>query len=802
MNNHDHTSFELPAVSAPAPLTQYNQFIVWAMEWTPGSVKPTKIPYNARTGQRASSTDVSTWCTYEEAVSAYYNGAGRYAGIGFVFTQADPFFFLDIDDCLDDATGQWKPHAVNMCNWLNASFIERSQSGRGLHLIGVCHKHEFSNRRRKWKDADGNQFECYVDGRFIAFGKCDWHGNANVDLTPILTQIIPEIEHTDVADITDEARPEYTGPDDDQQLITMMMRASDRGRPSDAFRSGAVNVTLRELWEGDASALGAAYPDQGGQGRAYDASSADAALLAHLAFWTGCNGRRMMRLFGMSALGRREKWITRGDYRGRSVKSAIGKCRAIYDVVSRDEDRRNKQLQENVEIGDEIVEPPLPVLLTLDDMLRDLVYVEGSGAIVNTANMRVRRKETAVDTYAASKTVYTPNPDDIDHLTGQPKTKTASSLKLWLERSERLSVDCVTWAPGKPLFCLPPESSDFGGRAVNIFKPLPPNSAPVDWQQRVQPFFTHLTYLIPDEAERVRFLGWCAHMLQRPDELPHTCYLMITEQTGIGRNWLASVLVRVLRGYVASGVDIGKVLDGSFNGRLARKLLAVVDETREGMSEKRYARGEALKSIITAEFREINPKYGVQTVEYNCLRWLMFSNHWDALPINNNDRRVITIQNPTERASEEYYAWIYGMLDDGWFISSVREFLQTMDISGFNAGAHAPTNAAKERAIDEMTSELDRAVKSFAADWPGPFASRSNIRLYVQQMTGVSVNENHLTHAINRAGMVSPKKRIKIMGAADSLVIVRDYSPHEIERFSPTSIADQIIDANAKFTLD
>lgn len=73
-----------------------------------------------------------------------------------------------------------------------------------------------------------------------------------------------------------------------------------------------------QLWAGDLS-------DYNG-----DHSKADAALLSSLAFWTRKNAIRMAELFSLSALGQREKWTDRPDYRERSIKAAIDACREVY----------------------------------------------------------------------------------------------------------------------------------------------------------------------------------------------------------------------------------------------------------------------------------------------------------------------------------------------------------------------------------------------------------------------------------------------------------------------------------------
>jgi len=259
-------------------------------------------------------------------------------------------------------------------------------------------------------------------------------------------------------------------------------------------------------------------------------------------------------------------------------------------------------------------------------------------------------------------------------------------------------------------------------------------------------------------------------MVQRPGELPHTCYLMVTETTGTGRNWLAGVLARVLQGYVAPCVQIGPILDGKFNGALSEKLLATVDEVREGAGATFYSRGEALKQLVTQEYREINHKYGLQSLEINCCRWLFFSNHKDALPFDNKDRRVNVVANPTERQSPEYYASLYQLMKTPEFIASVFEFLRTYSLVGFNAGEPAPMNDAKREALDAMLPGLDRAVAEFKARWPGNFAAVSDIKRAVIEETGETPKHAALQHALRRNGIVQTGRRFPVGIVRESIV--------------------------------
>jgi hypothetical protein len=412
---------------------------------------------------------------------------------------------------------------------------------------------------------------------------------------------------------------------------------------------------------------------------------------------------------------------------------------------------RRAQIARDIEIGDDIDAPVLPAIMTLAEMHERLIFVGSTGAVVDRQTGRIRKKEAATDEYAASR-----------HR-GKP------ALKAWIASGARVTVDTLAWVPGEPQICRPPESDDGSATAYNSWRGLKPIQAPEDWIVRVEPFVEHAAYLIPVEAERQRFLQFVAHIAQHPEVLPHTYYLMITPTTGIGRGLLGSILTRAFRGHVAAGISLPELLDGGFNGRLSKKLLAIVDEAREGSSPSRFQRAERLKSLVTETHRLINPKYGHQSVEKNCCRWLMFSNHYDAIPFDNSDRRAIVIENPTVRKPSRYYQRLFALLEDNDFIGSVRRYLETMEISSFRPGEHAPMNEAKGSALEAMMTDTERACVEFKETCETELAFRSAIAACVPG----AVNEGHLTHAIRRAGMINTGRRVRIDGVPATIVIVR-----------------------------
>jgi putative DNA primase/helicase len=114
--------------SIPEELRVRPQWVVWKAVGD----KPDKVPYSARTGRKASSTDLLSWSTFEEALKAY-KGDG-YTGAGFVFSSGDPFSGIDLDGCVDPKTGEVAAWAMEIVRYFQ-SYTELSATGSGLHII-------------------------------------------------------------------------------------------------------------------------------------------------------------------------------------------------------------------------------------------------------------------------------------------------------------------------------------------------------------------------------------------------------------------------------------------------------------------------------------------------------------------------------------------------------------------------------------------------------------------------------------------------------------------------------------------
>jgi putative DNA primase/helicase len=133
----------------PEELKFRPQWVVWKAE----GEKPDKVPYSAKTGRKASSTNLLTWSTFQEALEAYEDG--DYSGVGFMFCSGDRYAGIDLDGCVDE-NGEIAVWALEIVRYFD-SYTELSATGHGLHVIV---RGDVPNRRK-------DDVEVYSSKRFF-----------------------------------------------------------------------------------------------------------------------------------------------------------------------------------------------------------------------------------------------------------------------------------------------------------------------------------------------------------------------------------------------------------------------------------------------------------------------------------------------------------------------------------------------------------------------------------------------------------------------------------------------------------
>lgn len=378
---------------------------------------------------------------------------------------------------------------------------------------------------------------------------------------------------------------------------------------------------------------------------------------------------------------------------------------------------------------------------TLDEMLRDCVFIEDGSQVADTTRHGYVRNLSEFRAATAASALLRELPGK----NGSVRKVKTQIADVWLAHPSRRTVSSRTFKAGDG----PITKGIDDQTALNSWHGFKQRPVPEDWATRVEPFIEHVNWLFGSETDH--FLDWVAHIAQQPGKLPSTAWLHIAKKTGTGRNLVASVLGYVFIGYTALAYPLGESLQRGFNGALAGKVLAVVDEIDEGNSHRKYQLQQDLKRLITEEHRLINPKCERQRVEFNACRFLIFSNSPAAIPLEEEDRRFNVVQFEGEPRPKAYYELLYNLRDDPDFIASVMQFLLKRDISHFKAGERARMSAAKAALLERTRSEHEQLLHDVVDRWPTDIILNIELRNLMgeQSLAGAA-----LGHALGRANIV------------------------------------------------
>ena len=292
-------------VNIPQELKQNASFCVWKLEKR--QRKPTKVPYNPKTGQHAMTNDPSTFGSFADAMKAY--AMGGYDGIGYRVSEG--IGAIDIDHCIRE-DGSLNDIAASILSFFPDAYFERSPSGTGLRGFF-----------RLSPDFVYDKTVYYINNRK--------HG---------LEVYLPGTTNRFVTVTGDVYRNGYVTRNDEalQSTLDTFMKRKSASKPG--FKGTPVSYFTDEqvITHASNSASGEKFKDlYAGNWSAYfdSQSDADMALVSMLCFWCGCVEEQIDRIFRDSGL-MRDKWDRQtGDstYGQITIRNAILSTSEIYRPV-------------------------------------------------------------------------------------------------------------------------------------------------------------------------------------------------------------------------------------------------------------------------------------------------------------------------------------------------------------------------------------------------------------------------------------------------------------------------------------
>ena len=281
----------------PQTLKQLPRWILWRLETRDGA--QTKVPYRTD-GVRASCTNPNDWTDFATASRAF--DPRKYNGLGYVLKREDNIVCIDLDNCFRD-DGQICDEAMRIVQMMN-SWTEISQSGKGLHIF-VRGKKPTDKARATPREF--KSLEVYDNDRYIALTGTHLPNTPftieerQSELNALCATYFPNRESTP----TQSFKPHHDLSD--EEIITLCRKAKNAHKFAILFDNGDTS-----LFNGDES-------------------RADEALACMLAFYTR-DAAQLERLMNASALGRREKWRRREDYRRLTIQRALAFTREHYEA--------------------------------------------------------------------------------------------------------------------------------------------------------------------------------------------------------------------------------------------------------------------------------------------------------------------------------------------------------------------------------------------------------------------------------------------------------------------------------------
>ena len=578
----------------------YPQFIASQIVNRPdGTVA--KVPCNPR-GQTSAHNDPSNWrqlSWMEEQVERL----GPSYRLGFSFTLNTMKFFLDIDKCIVD--GKLNPLGEKLFKRFIGCFIEVSQSGTGLHIIGSytgpVPTHLNKNTELK--------IELYTNDRYVMFGGNHPQGDWNFDATSAFHETIAEY----FAKPAETGKPGGVTPQpaaldiSDEQVLT---RAMAKPSASNAFGTGA---SFNDLYTANAEVLAKSHPAIG-HGEAYDASGADLALANMLACQTR-NKDQIIRIMGTSKLVR-PKWSEHRTYLSVTVDKAL----ADRNITHLPTAQSNSSVDES------------QVLSDMPQEFDGCYFVTSENAIF-TPQYELCKKEVFDMCFAAPHQQVKPY-----------KT---------FESNAAVSGRIVKYLGFRPdqKYCEITERE--GDRYINTYQPLKIRAIQGD----MAPFFRFFNANYPNERDQRIILSYFATLAQKPGIKAQWCVVLQGTQ-GCGKSLLANLVA-----YACGEKYTHRAKGDEFENRFTSQWFGKTLMLAEDVQLKGDKLQDVLKALLTQSLYPIEGKGTRIRMLDLPINLIITLNNFDVLQKTKDARRfavfMSAFQNPEDLTNA-------GLVDSEW----------------------------------------------------------------------------------------------------------------------------------------
>ena len=417
--------------------------------------------------------------------------------------------------------------------------------------------------------------------------------------------------------------------------------------------------------------------------------------------------------------------------------------------------------------GSEVTEPVPGELKSLEAFIDTFYYIEIGSRIISINDGRIKNDYKL---------------EEFKNSFGNCKRGKIQFTKKWLECEERKTVRDIIYHPAKPLVY------DYqGSPVVNNYEGNELKTIETPHPAQIQVFLDHMDYMFPNQEDAHVFFSWMATTIKYPERRVPWAPFIVSAQ-GVGKGWLGEVLKELvgLKNFAAIGP---KDIKDGFNEFMYEKTVLVIDELKTNGRDQ-FDLVETLKPMITEPHVAVNIKFGVKGTFPTYVNVICFSNHTNALPMDDGDRRFWVHRVLAAAKPASYYDDAYQWLKtDG--PAHLYQWLKNYDIGQLNMNASPAMTVAKREMINSFKSEIENILTDAIEDRVGPFIAAVVSRDVMESFVADAMGNDKLSYAdknqikmyrLNKCAEIEGRdKRVRVDYGNDTKtrkypVIVRDHT--------------------------
>jgi hypothetical protein len=320
-------------------------------------------------------------------------------------------------------------------------------------------------------------------------------------------------------------------------------------------------------------------------------------------------------------------------------------------------------------------------------------------------------------------------------------------------------VEDYCYEPAQPEFTI----VTFGGRAMaNTYRRPSHPKAEARFFEAWAVIDMHFRKLFREPESRQTMMDWLAFHVQFPGVKINWAPLLQGGE-GSGKSVCTDIAAAIL-GDDNVNIIAKSAMDKGYNSWVMSSQVVAVEEVRIS-GANRHEIMDALKPLISNEKVPVVQRYRDERKARHCSNFLLYTNHFDALPVNQNTRRFWYVCSALQSKADilaitdedpEYFTRLFGMCRDN--ASGLRAVFENHRISpSFNPKGHAPVTRYLLELAYNTANETTATLRRIIEDDDHPLIAHDaltsdSLRAALKAEGETHASAQHIANVLQEAG--------------------------------------------------